>query len=127
MVQLIVRRGTRTRREIVDPAAERDIKQRMCSAFECWIDCSNAACRRAQECVGDSLACFDRYWDSRPDVHAWVVAASRARKSGLSVSKAMRAADKQAPAGAGAAADLPWIRDYLESFDKVAPSQKRTS
>jgi hypothetical protein len=115
MGQSVERRGRRRRSKAIDANAERDIKQFMCTEFRCWIDCSNAACRRAQRCVADSLACFGRYWDSRPHIHAWVIAARRARKSGLSTAEAMRTADREARAGA-AAANLPWIADYLGSL-----------
>ncbi len=103
---------------------ERDIKQHMCTAFECWSSCSRPSCQRDKRCRGDSLACFERYWIRLPDAfHPWIVAASQARRDGLSIDDAKRAADRQIPSGSGAA-QLPWIAEYLRSFDEGATTPR---
>src|SRR4029078_7317318 len=67
--------------------------------------CSQKPCRRAQVCVGDGKACFDRWWDHvYPEVKALTRALYYALHQGVPDEEARRRAD--------AAAD-EWHRRFM--------------
>jgi hypothetical protein len=121
--RIAARKLAESRAALEHKRAEIASKHRMCTAFACWRQCKRLDCRRHHRCCGDSLACFERYWNRYPDAyHKWIVAAGDARAIGHSMEEAMRVADSQARGGSGCA-EFAWVRPYLESFDrKSAPS-----
>jgi hypothetical protein len=77
--------------------AENDETKRIvCNLFRFWCVCLEKRCRRAQSCVGDPQACFERCWPGVPeDAKVWFRAAVVAQHGGLSMQDAARVADDE--------------------------------